>query len=318
MNLPKSQKIKFFLKKSYRRGADLFHRPYLSDRWMDAEDFSVEKYCLIAGAARSGTTLCSSILGAHSNVFSPVEYGFLTKIEFDVNRFAELLELEPEYLKTLAKETPSRIRFIDEVMRLAAQYHEVDKIITKSPNYTHHLSRILRDYPNAKVIYMHRNCGGVVNSIRKNARELAVSANVEKEIKVLQNLDQAIKIWKAAINAYRPFIDDARVLPVSYERLVSNPYEVVQGICEFLDIPFEEQMIKKKRTGLVRNITEYDRSHLTGVKKDLYTKRINAWKWELREDEIDVIERKTRHEAEFLQRIMDEYTPKRIYSNSIL
>ena len=98
----------------------------------------------------------------------------------------------------------------------------------KTPVHARYLERLFRLLPHDRVILMIRD-----------GRDSAVS-----EAKRLGDFETAVKAWARTLRLALPFQKDSRVLVVKYEELVLRPEDVLREICEFLEIPFREEMLR--------------------------------------------------------------------------
>ena len=105
--------------------------------------------------------------------------------------------------------------------------------LDKTPRYYLIIDHIHKIFPDAKFIFLFRNPLEVLASI------ITTWGNGKMRLH-MQNVD----LYKGPLyihRFYREFMDMA--FPVQYEKLVSNPEDVVEGLCRHLEIDFEEPML---------------------------------------------------------------------------
>jgi hypothetical protein len=106
----------------------------------------------------------------------------------------------------------------------------------KTPHWYDCPLRMAGQFPDARFIFLWRDLNAVVKSIAAAAhvdRFFRKTSFTERVLLGNQNLRQACDVLQAK---GRP------VHEVNYEDLVSRPTETMQEVCQFLDLPFEEQM----------------------------------------------------------------------------
>jgi hypothetical protein len=112
---------------------------------------------------------------------------------------------------------------------------DADQLLEKTPGHVAFAERILRAFPEAKVVEVVRDGRDVCVSLEKQALTLRWPPT--------QRLDQ-IRLWRRAIErGARLHTDEAwagRVLRVRYEDLHADPVREVLRLYAFLDLPLDE------------------------------------------------------------------------------
>ncbi|HED65575.1 MAG TPA: glycosyltransferase [Planctomycetes bacterium] len=96
------------------------------------------------------------------------------------------------------------------------------------------LERIRKVFPDARFLHIYRDgCDCVLSHLRGG---------------FFASLEDAANRWRHVESQTRRFAERYRSqsLDVRYEDLVSNPREVVEGVCSFLGVPFEEAMLESE------------------------------------------------------------------------
>lgn len=211
----------------------------------------------IVGMPRSGTKLLRDLLNQHPRIAIPtVETEFLPYLVHNIHRYGALddrgnFEIFYEritrfpfftYMRELGS-LPAAGRWYDTcpdftpqgifegLVRVCTGAAGVDVIWgDKSPSYINHVSMLKKLYTEARFIH-----------IVRDARDYALSMNKAWG----KNLFRAAQRWEESIEAFgrqvRTFTKD--VLELRYEDLVRDPGTVLQGVCDFLDIAFTDQML---------------------------------------------------------------------------
>lgn len=177
---------------------------------------------LILGCQRSGTSLLCSLLGAHS----------------DINMLYE--SLSTDVFRLIGKKYNGNKLLAWRQIRLNQKASKWGHLLNRLANRAFSAKKFqkvricpisdtsLQDYidKKAKIIIIHRDKQEVVTSIVKRTPMSAIQAERE--------YDLAVKEMKKV---------EQIALSVDFHDLVSNTEECLKGICKYLDIPFESQML---------------------------------------------------------------------------
>lgn len=123
--------------------------------------------------------------------------------------------------------------------------------VIKNPRYELYWQQIIKDFPNAKIIYMIRNPHDVILSrtIKKNKREHlrrgGSPSNWKKKSIAIKPSATFLRDWERSIMAYRSAksATPSQILRVRYEDLVSSPQNVMHEVAEFLGITWFENLL---------------------------------------------------------------------------
>jgi len=202
---------------------------------------------LLIGSPRSGSTLLSRMLGAHSQVHAPAEphlltplaylgyYGRVDKAEYDTiitGRAAQELVAgleggEAAYLEALRAYT-------DAIYRGLLAPSGCSVLLDKTPAYALVLDFVARLYPKARYVVLTRNPLAVWSSF--------VDSFFDGD-------HQEAHAWNPLLERYVPavarFVREARVpmCHVRYEDVVTDPDAQMKRICEFAGLAFEPEMV---------------------------------------------------------------------------
>jgi len=102
----------------------------------------------------------------------------------------------------------------------------------KTPKHVHHIGDMAGVAPDARFICMVRDGRDVALSIKRRTGDF----------------EDGARRWVRDNEAWLTLDRRARLLPVRYERLVSEPESEMAHICDFLEIEFEEPMLHPERT----------------------------------------------------------------------
>jgi len=130
-------------------------------------------------------------------------------------------------------EEPTFLTVQSALYQEACQAENTSVWASKSPGHWNCLDEALAYYDDLRIVYLVRDVRGVVLAFKTSNIELfhpylSGQRWQEEQSKGVELLDR---------------LDDDRIHLVQYEQLLEDPETVVEGICEFLDLPYEEAML---------------------------------------------------------------------------
>lgn len=232
-----------------------------------------QRACFIAGQAKSGTTLLAALLDNHPELlvlpqetayFPAVlrkyrdagrrtQFDYLTKESFSRVLFGGEAKWREHVYKDFPQrkflETFERIAFDpanahrDLLALMAEAYAEtigvpLDRIrhwIEKTPANRNHVGEIFRRFPNAKLLI----------TLRDPRAILATQIALEETRKTKRfSVYYVIAHWRVAAKlARRVRAGDVPGLFVQFEQLISEPANVMKGVCDYLEIQFDPKVV---------------------------------------------------------------------------
>ena len=203
----------------------------------------------VVGVARSGTTLLRLMLDAHPELSIPGETHFIPKLlqelrgspltpqlALDYLRQVQTWpdwHLEPELLEARLRQCESldTSKVIRCVYRLYAQAHGKQRWGDKTPRYLLHMEDIAGALPEVRFIHLVRDGRDVARSLMRAHFGPAT-------------LEDAAAHWRdwmtsaRAQSANLPFYRE-----VHFEHLVDDPESVLKALCDWLNLPWSDQML---------------------------------------------------------------------------
>ncbi|MFV1966843.1 MAG: sulfotransferase [Pirellulaceae bacterium] len=252
----------------------------------------------IGGCSRSGTTLLGSMLGAHPRAITTPESPFkihplvaryrhhgcrLTRKDIELlidDWFLAIWRLSLDPHKLMAEIDPPTPRAV--VTWLVTAYAErqgkrqFETWVDHTPANIRYVKTLQEHFPGARFIHLVRDGRAVAASVMK----LDWGPNTPKE---------AAQWWTSYVAyglAAEHALSDQQILRVRYEDLLAEPVETLERITAFCGIDFDEDML----TACGFRVPEYTARQHRLVGQPLCRERIDAWKSELREREIDIFE----------------------------
>ncbi len=253
----------------------------------------IEREIFIGGCSRSGTTLLGAILGAHSNCVCPPESHFKINPLRNCQRSDGSVDLEEAlrlirmhwrfklwHLDVDPQEAP-RSSFADLLTWLVEAYAEDRGLagstwIDHTPENINYAPLLLQLFPQARIVHIVRDGRAVANSI------LPLDWGPNTMIRAAAWWQEMVKEG-VALEARLP---TQQVLRLSYEQLVSEPEDTVQGLCEQLNLVYESAMIEAD--GFRPPSYTASQHQLIGQRPD--PERATRWRRTLRPRQVEVFE----------------------------
>jgi Sulfotransferase family len=224
-------------------------------------------YVLICGCPRSGTTLLVRIVGAHPLVVATPEThwiprwyrkGFGVGPDGRVTReLADALcaktkvakmELTAAEIQELAASGLTYSRFVTELLDLYARKQGKQLIANKTPDYVTELPLIHELFPRARIVHIVRDGRDVCLSLLGWERS-ASAGELGRRFPTLREdpVVTAALIWRRLVSIGRQ--DGSRLgadlyYELRYEALVERPEEECRKLCAFLDIAYDDAMLR--------------------------------------------------------------------------
>jgi hypothetical protein len=271
---------------------------------------------VIVGAPRSGTTLLRLMLDAHPDLAIPPETGFLAPL-------AQLVGLDatnpqptiaimtgtpadaptwPDFgidlpaleraLQALAPFSPGDAART--FYRLYAGRHDKPRFGDKTPTYTAHIAAIGRLLPEARFIHLIRDGRDVAVSLRNQwfapGRDMGILG----------------RYWSERVTeARRQGLGSDRYIEIHYEALVGAPEPALRQICDFIELPFDDAMLRhheRAEARLAEHGARLDRhgrevvsrarrrAQQTKTREPLDPSMIGGWRHRLTAEEIQQFE----------------------------
>ena len=277
----------------------------------------VERACFAAGQAKSGTTLLMALLDGHPELlvlpeetaYFPTalnkfgsrgrraQFDYLTKeslsrvlfggpaewekadyAHFPIAEFRERFEQaafdpanEAKDLLVIMMETYAAI--------LGVPLDAIVRWVEKTPANRRFIPQILQRFPKAKILL----------TLRDPRAILAAQIALERTRRTREfSVYYCASHWlQAAQLSLKAEAGELPALTTRYEDLVTEPESTMQRVCEFLEIPFNRELVltptKLGRLWRGNSATEREFSAVT-------PERVDSWREELSEDEIGWVE----------------------------
>lgn len=257
----------------------------------------------IVGSPRSGTTLLERLLSRHSQIFVSPETEFFFVLQqrgylnepFSRQRLREFLpgylERRPAQLIGLADiERLEETLLDDDPQSYADVFRSLLALIAgpegarvrgeKTPHHLRCLDYILDAFPRSPIIAMVRDGRAVVRSRLEHPRWehnlLDASRRWAGDARILRRVLRTEERW--------------RLLPVSYERLVTDPEAVLVEACAFLGERFETTMLEPEPDQPARFEAYYGQPWMSRSVRGIDPSRADSWRGEYTPAALAVVE----------------------------
>ena len=216
----------------------------------------------LLSSPRSGSTLLRVMLAGHPDLFCPPELHLLP-FETLAERQAALagsyldqgLQRALMALKDLDADASDALLsdWTERGMTVPDMYHQLQTlagnrvVVDKSPTYGFSLSTLRRAeavFENAKYIHLVRHPYAVIDSFVRNRMDKIFDLP-NKDPYLLAN--QAWAVSNQNILDFLANVDPNRHYFLRYEDLVADPETIMDGLCHFLGIPFDERVLNPYR-----------------------------------------------------------------------
>ncbi|MCG7853087.1 MAG: glycosyltransferase, partial [Methanosarcinaceae archaeon] len=198
---------------------------------------------------RAGSTLLQRILAGHPEIHTMAEPWIMLHPLYALKRNG----IEAEYVSSLARQglddflmqVPEGEELYIEALREMANvlYNKMINVsgkkyfLDKTPRYYFIIPELYRVFPKAKFIFLIRNPVAVLSSVLKTWCENILQNLVNRPIHT-----DLIKGPYYLLEGIKKLKEDAIV--VHYEKLVQNPKEVMQHVCNRIGIQFNKNMLE--------------------------------------------------------------------------
>jgi hypothetical protein len=187
-------------------------------------DRLLERPAFILCSVRSGSTLLRVLLGSHSLIHCPHELhlqhvGVSVGDQYAEKALAEV-GLDPRMLQYLLWD-----RLLQR--ELAASGKRL--LVNKTPNDVFIVDRILECWPDARFIFLQRHPAAIARS----RQELRPQDSPERNAQMVAHYCNAVEEARRGHDG----------ITVRYEDLAADPATATRRLCEYLGVPWEEQML---------------------------------------------------------------------------
>jgi hypothetical protein len=173
----------------------------------------------------------------------------------------------------------------------------------KTPEHYRHIDRLFEWFPDARVVHMLRDPRAVCASLLTVPWRTQAGTGVRRfepvSLRRSRRIYHDAVVWRDSyLNYHTNWRNDARVRVFWYEDLVQNPAEAAGAVCEFLDEPFDPEMVVGRSweavppppRGADSTLLDWRYHHVRQTLGKITTVSMNKWRTQLSAWEVSVIE----------------------------
>ncbi|NEP08925.1 MAG: alpha/beta fold hydrolase [Symploca sp. SIO2C1] len=213
----------------------------------------------ILSGPRSGSTLLRVMLAGHPDLFSPPELHLLPFTTMKERHqeltlsflgeglqraFMEIMGIDGAASQALVEDLESQNLSIQQVYAKLQKLAGKRLLVDKSPTYAmsqETLARAEQLFAGAKYIHLVRHPYAMIESFVRLRMDKLVGKGDANPYQLAE------QVWTNSnqniLNLFQQ-LEPERHYQVHYEELVKNPAQVMGGLCQFLGIPFEQELLK--------------------------------------------------------------------------
>lgn len=273
----------------------------------------------IGGYMHSGTTMLLKILAKHSWIYAlPYETRFLEylekykKIPRQEDRIKKIYtsiqvggqQVALQYKSNVKNDflipevkSDSPISIFCEITNQLAESVNKKIIVEKTPTNIFFIPEIIENFKDSKIILIHRDVRQVLASKKERLSKKSFerySDKVRNYKRFEKDYDPYLDCvsWKRSVKKIIENRNQENVYLISYTDLVLNPKIVLTGLCDWLEIPFEENILLIEDT----NSADVNKVKVKGISP----MSLESYKLTLKRKEENFITSFCRKEMEYL------------------
>ncbi|MEL7034520.1 MAG: sulfotransferase [Cyanobacteria bacterium J06592_8] len=231
----------------------------------------ISKPAFLVGAERSGTTVLRLMLKSHPKVTWCNEFEYAVDLLSDqgqapdLNQYYEWLDIHRIFRAT-GFEIDRSLTYPELMNSFLVQKRDVEAKPIIGATVHRHFDRVLHIWPDARFIHIIRD----PRDVARSCIGMGWSGNVWFGV---ERWHEAEQLW----NKVKQIVPEERQCELIYEELIAEPVLTLTKVCEFLDIPYTQEMF---------NYTQNSNYEYPDPKY------IYQWKRKLSEQEIQLVEKK--------------------------
>ena len=256
----------------------------------------------IVGCERSGTTMLRLLLNEHSNIALPPQTKFSRKLYKRRMLFGDLnngenidkiiewmlqretntklidLKLDSSHLRELWANCTTLGEITGTVFQQYSETRHKPRWGDKRPYYIRYIPQLIKLYPDARIIHIIRDGRDCVASLKKMPwwRKNVMYS--------MLNWRHSIRMGSLAARVYKN-----QFMEVRYEDIIRQPEAQLSKICDFLNEPYEPEMLTFHLSA-EKNIPEYKKEWHYKTYEPLSEEFIGKGKEQLSENELKTLE----------------------------
>ncbi|MBL4889318.1 MAG: sulfotransferase [Candidatus Lindowbacteria bacterium] len=270
----------------------------------------------IVGTPKSGTTLLLSLFDGHPNVIPILEaahyhvwinepenleiFTHKTKLFYEIlfeehilnqgvtyDTFLEALKRNPW---DQSKTPPSR-HILDQITDCVfsslnpSSKASITHVVEKTPRHLDSIDRMIRDYPDCKIIHVLRDPRDNFLSLKRLMDKPYTQRAMYHPVRFFWN--RMVASFESAYQNSKKYSDHYRI--VFYEDLVREPKCLMETLTTWIDLPWEDSLLKTSFGGSSWSGNSTD-ENLAGQFTSIDDRPVGKWKGKLNKQELYMVE----------------------------
>ena len=203
---------------------------------------------VLGGCGRSGTTLVRMILDSHPAICCGPESSIFRRGAIDPDVLAAKFDLDPDRVRAIHAEVPSRPAFIEAFAALCMARAGKRRFAEKTPRNIRRLDAIFRHFPKTRFVHVLRDGRDVACSLRTHPRHKVVNGELVPQ-NTWKPIAGCVRRWRDDIERSRPWWSDSRFLTLRYEDLVREPRPVLEKLMTFVGESWDDRLLEHAGAG---------------------------------------------------------------------
>jgi Sulfotransferase family len=226
---------------------------------------------ILLGVSRSGTTLLKEMLDRHPSLAIPPESYFIPQLwdrhgewpdperfASDVGRLARVREwgVTPADVRERLSERPAFADAIQAIYRAYADKRGKPRFGDKTPAYMQRLDVLEQAFPGAQYVHLVRDGRDAGLSFIEMRRRPRFNWARPRRLAAFAAL------WRREVEGARRFGREraaGRYLELRYEDLLADPESTLRGLCGFLGLEFDPEILDYHRSPGARTLADHPR-----------------------------------------------------------
>ncbi len=227
--------------------------------------------CFLLGFPRSGTTLLDVMLDGHAQTSAIEERPTIEHVAFAVDSQHGGYPFGMARLDRTARETLRR-QYRELAVAEGARFGEGRVLIDKMPIRTVHAAFMHRLFPKAKFLFALRHpCDAVLSNFMQQFAINEVFLHFTSLAESVRVYDRVMGIWQHTLKAL-----PLNVHYVRYEALIADTPGTLRQACDFLGLPWREELAEHRKTLAERGRIKTNSYHQ--VAEPVYSRALDRWR----------------------------------------
>ena len=245
---------------------------------------SYTKIIVIGGCGRSGTTLLRVMLDSHPEIACGPESLLFLPVPINMQDLSWKFEIPVEELEHHLASVSSRSEFIDWFQARYLKTRNRRVWADKTGRNVHCFANILKHFPNVKLLHAVRDGRDVVCSLHTHRKRKVIDGKIVPTGNIMPWAN-CVERWVRATSDGMAYRGLSNYMEVRYEDVIKDPETTMRRVCEYLELPYAEQMLRYHMfSGSSRDVMKFPQNMEATL--PLYTHKVGRWCRELSDADL--------------------------------